>query len=146
MDFFTDDLSDGVLLLRVASVAEAKPEKRWVPAYYFHICLPDGTVIGSCDLRVGHNEKSRIGGNLGYAIDAPYRGHGYAARALRLLFPLARRHGLTYLVVTCAKDNLASKRTCENAGGVFTGIKAVPPDNELFADGLSEVLTYRFDL
>ena len=68
------DLKTEEIFLRLVKTGEAKPEKQWVPAYYFDICLTDGTKIGYCDLRVGHNEKTYIGGNIGYGIDEPYRG------------------------------------------------------------------------
>ncbi len=85
MFFDTDDLRDQEIFLKLERTARAQPEKRWLPAYHFAICLPDGTKIGRCDLRIGHNDKTYIGGNIGYAIDEMYRGHRYAARACRLL-------------------------------------------------------------
>jgi len=77
----TDDLRGEELALRLESARGAQPEKRWLPAYYFDICLPDGTRIGRCDLRIGHNDKTFIGGNIGYTVFPPYRGHHYAAKA-----------------------------------------------------------------
>ena len=43
-EFFldTDDLFTDEIALRLRKTAPAKPEKRWVPAYYFDICLRDG--------------------------------------------------------------------------------------------------------
>ena len=49
-----DDLRDEEIYLRLDSTAEARPERGYLPAYYFSICLPDGTKAGNCDLRVGH--------------------------------------------------------------------------------------------
>ena len=63
----TTDLRDGEILLRLTRANEAQPEKRWLPAYYFDICLLDGRKVGTCDLRIGHNDKTYIGGNIGYA-------------------------------------------------------------------------------
>lgn len=86
MFYPTDDLRTEEILLRLDHTCEAHPEKNWLPAYYFDICLTDGTAIGHCDLRIGHNHKTYIGGNIGYGIDEPYRGHRYAAKACALLF------------------------------------------------------------
>ena len=132
--------------LRLDRTSDAQQEKRWVPALYFTICLPDGTEIGQCDLRLGHNEKTFIGGNIGYAIDPPYRGHHYAAEACRVLFSLARRHGMDHLFITCDPDNPASARTCELAGGEFVKTAAIPADNEMYAQGKRFVKIYRFTL
>ena len=63
MFYDTEDLQDGAIRLQLERTAEGYPEKGWVPAYYFGICLPDGTRIGQCDLRIGHNDRLYIGGN-----------------------------------------------------------------------------------
>ena len=122
------------------------PEKRWVPGYYFDICLLDGTKIGHCDLRIGHNEKTYIGGNIGYGIDEPYRGHRYAAKACALLFMQARKHGMDHLYITCDPDNTASSRTCQIAGGEYIETADIPEDNEMYAEGKRRAMVYRFSL
>ena len=142
----TSDLRDGELFLRLTDTRDAQPEKRWLPAYYFDICLTGGPSVGRCDLRVGHNDKTYIGGNIGYLIHKPYRGHHYAARACRLLFALARRHGLEKLYITCQPDNAASARTCELAGGRFVETAPIPEDNEMYARGKRFVKVYEFEL
>ena len=57
----TGDLKSDELILKVERLTEAEPEKNWVPAYHFAICLPDGTKAGICDLRIGHNDKLYVG-------------------------------------------------------------------------------------
>ncbi|MBQ4167831.1 MAG: GNAT family N-acetyltransferase [Clostridia bacterium] len=147
-EFFldTDDLFTDEIALRLRKTAPAKPEKRWVPAYYFDICLRDGTKIGSCDLRVGHNEKSYIGGNIGYGIDEAHRGHRYAAKACGLLFKLAEKHGMDHLYITCDPENIASARTCEAAGGRLVEVADIPEDNEMYAEGKRRAAIYLFEL
>lgn len=145
MFYDTGDLRDGEILLKLTRTAEAQPEKRWLPAYYFDICLTDGTKIGYCDLRIGHNDKTYIGGNIGYGIDEAYRGRRYAAKACRLLFRQAGKHGMDHLYITCGPENAASAGTCEIAGGEFLEIADVPMDNELYED-LQKVRVYRFQL
>ena len=147
MKFYpTEDLRDGEIMLRLTKTCDAQPEKRWVPAYYFDICLLDGTKIGYCDLRIGHNEKSYIGGNIGYGIDEPWRGHHYAAKACALLFRQARKHGMDYLIITCVPENAASSRTCQLAGGQYIETAAIPEDNEMYDEGKRRVMVYKFAL
>lgn len=146
MFYDCNDLHTDELFLRLVKTADEQPEKRWLPAYYFDICLPDRTTIGQCDLRIGHNEKTYIGGNIGYGIEEPYRGHRYAAKACELLFRQARKHGMDYLIITCVPDNFASARTCEIAGWRYLETAAVPPDNEMYAEGKRAVKIFRFDL
>ena len=146
MFYDVDDLRSDEIVLKLTKTCEAQPEKRWLPAYCFDICLLNGTPIGKCDLRIGHNEKTYIGGNIGYGIDEPYRGHHFAAKACRLLFRQAKKHGLDYLIITCDPKNTASSRTCEIAGGKFIKIEAIPQDNEMYAEGKREVKIFRFDI
>lgn len=142
----TQDLKDSEICLRLNRTCEERPEKKWLPAYYFDICLLTGEIIGHCDLRIGHNEKTYIGGNIGYAVDEAYRGNHYAAKACKLLFRQAKKHGLVYLIITCDPANIPSAKTCESAGGIFLEIADIPEDNELFADGKRQVRIYRFDI
>lgn len=142
----TYDLRDHEIFLRLNRTCQAQPQKKWLPAYYFDICLLGGEKIGYCDLRIGHNEKTYIGGNIGYGIDEPYRGNHYAAKACKLLFNLAKKHRMEYLIITCVPENLASAKTCHAAGGEFIERIPIPEGNEMYAEGKREVLVYRFDL
>ncbi len=147
MEFFAaDDLRNGEIMLRLDRTCDAQPEKDWVPAYYFSVCLPDGTKIGQCDLRIGHNDRLYIGGNIGYGIDEAYRGHHYAAKACKLLLRQARKHGLEYVIITCDPSNKASSRTCELAGGRYLETTAVPEWHNMYEEGKRLVMIYRFDL
>ena len=147
MKFFpVDDLKTSEIFLRLDRTCEAQPEKNWVPAYFFSVCLPDGTKIGQCDLRIGHNDRLYIGGNIGYGIDEAYRGHHYAAKACALLFRQARKHGLEYVIITCDPSNTASSRTCELAGGRYLETAAVPEWHNMYDEGKRQVMVYRFDL
>ena len=147
MTFYpVDDLKNDAIFLRLARTCDAQPEKRWVPAYYFDICLLDGTKVGYCDLRIGHNDKTYIGGNIGYGVDEAHRGHHYAAQACALLFRQAKKHGMDELIITCDPANRASARTCELAGGRYLETARIPEDNEMYAEGKREVMVWRFDL
>ena len=142
----TDDLTDGVIRLELRSTCDANPERDWLPAYYFDICLMDGTNVGYCDLRIGHNHKTYIGGNIGYGVHEAHRGHRYAARACRLLFRQAKKHDMTRLYISCVPENAASRRTIDLAGFRYLEDLAVPPDNEMYADGKRLVRVYAIDL
>ena len=146
MFFDVDDLKTDEIFLKLTETCEERPEKRWLPAYYFDICLPDGTKIGKCDLRIGHNDKTYIGGNIGYEIDEPYRGHHYAAKACDLLFKQAKKHDLGHLIITCDPSNTASYKTCEYAEGRYIETADIPEDNDMYAEGKRKVRIYRFEL
>ena len=76
----------------------------------------------------------------------PYRGRHYAAKACALLFCLAKKHDMDYLIITCQPSNRASARTCELAGGTYIETADIPEDNEMYAEGKRQVMIFRFDL
>jgi predicted acetyltransferase len=146
MFFDTSDLRNEEIMLKCTRTGEAQPEKDWLPAYYFDICLLDGTKIGYCDLRIGHNHKTYIGGNIGYGIDESYRGHHFASKACKLLFTLAKKHKLDYLIITCDPENIASSKTCQHAGGRYIETADIPQEHEMYSEGKRKVMIYRFDM
>jgi len=76
-------------------------------------------------------------------VHEPRRGHRYAARAVRLLLPLARRLGLDPLWITCDPENAASRRTLELAGAELVETVDVPPDCVIFQSGHPRKCRYR---
>lgn len=146
MFFDTSFLKDEEISLVLERTAAANPERGWVPAYYFAICNKDGVKIGECDLRVGHNENTYYGGNIGYSINEEYRGHHYAGKACLLLFELAKRHNMDYLIISCDPDNFASRKTCEYAGGKLSEIAELPEGNDMRSNGETEKCIYKFIL
>ena len=141
-DFLYDD--EIKLVLKYTYIGNAS--KQLVPGYRFFICDHGGKESGICDLRIGHNGRTYFGGNIGYEIYEPYRGHHYAAKACRLLFELARKHDLGYVLITCNPANIASRKTCERLGCQFLGEVDLPADHELRRDGRIRQCIFRVDL
>jgi predicted acetyltransferase len=61
------------------------------------------------------------GGNIGYDIRPAERGRGYGHVVLELTLEKARKLGLERTLLTCERDNLASRRIIEEAGGTPFG-------------------------
>ena len=146
MFFDTTFLKNDEIQLVLEKTVDGDEEKGWVPAYHFAICNLEGTKMGTCDLRIGHNEKLYFGGNIGYRVEEPYRGHHYAGKACLLLFELAKKHEMGYLIITCNPDNDPSRKTCEYAGGELLEIVELPEDNDMRERGMTEKCIYRFEL
>lgn len=142
----TDFLKNDEISLVLEKTVDGDAEKNWVPAYHFAICNAQGVKTGICDLRIGHNEQLYYGGNIGYHVQEEYRGRHYAGKACVLLFELARKHDLEYLIITCNPDNYASRKTCEYAGGELLEIVELPEGNDMREKGESEKCIYRFRL
>lgn len=131
MFFNTDDLYNTEIALKLVKTTDENKEKNYVPAYHFDICFLDGTIIGGCDLRVGHNKNTYYGGNIGYHISEDFRGHGYAKKASELLFILARKHNMEYVIITCDPNNIPSYKTCINLGMEFIKNGRIPRSHDL---------------
>lgn len=134
------------IFLKLHRTADADPIRGWVPAYHFKICRTDGTEVGHCDLRIGHVMTLFFGGNVGYTVYEPHRGNHYAGKACLLLLELARRHNMDYIHISCSPDNIASRRTCEYAGGVLQAIVHLPTDHDLYRMGKRKECIYLFEL
>lgn len=142
------ELSDGVVRLELIDTRAADPVRGWVPYYVFHIhCVQTGSRAGEIHLRIGNTEHIRLyGGHMAYGVRPEYRGRRFAARAIRLIIPLAIHHGMTELWITCNPENIASRRTCESAGAEFAGIVNLPPDIDMYQEGERQKCRYRLAL
>lgn len=142
------ELRDDVVILRLAETQPADPARNRVPCYVFHIISAETERrAGEIYLRIGNAEHIRqYGGHVGYDVRPKFRGNHFAARALRLLMPLARRHGLSELWITCNPDNVGSRRTCELAGAEMIEIVDLPPHVDMYHKGDRQKCRYRLDL
>lgn len=144
--FDTEFMTDGEILLMLDKEVAGNPAEKWLPSYHFVICDREGHKAGTCDLRIGYNELVYFGGNIGYRVEEPYRGKHYAGKACFLLFQLAKRHGMDYLVITCNPDNYPSRKTCEYAGGRLREIVELPENNDMRKEGETQKCIYTFEL
>jgi predicted acetyltransferase len=139
------ELRDESIVLQLVATHPADPARNWVPYYVFHIVSEEkGQRAGEIHLRIGNTEHMRLyGGHVAYGVKPEYRGSHFAGRALRLLLPLARRHGLKELWVACNPDNIASRRTCEFAGAEFIEIVDLPTHVDMYREGERQKCRYR---
>jgi predicted acetyltransferase len=141
-------LVDRELSLELAARHPAEPVKKWVPSYDFHLHVGGrDESAGRINFRAGNSPSLELyGGHFAYCVEPAYRGHHYAERGVRLLFSLARKHGLQTVWITCDPDNYPSRRTCERLGGLLVEIVPLPPDNDMYLDGERFKCRYRIDL
>lgn len=140
--------SDGELTLRFASASDADENTGHVPAYVFDMVRQqDGAVVGEIRLRLGYVRNVYYGGNVGYTVLEEHRGHGYAEKAVRLLFEIARMHRMPYLIITCEQTNDASRKTLEHLNGTLLETRIAPRYSGIWQKGVhDEICIFRFDL
>ena len=138
-----DLLTVGSMTLRITEKVPAGPDG--LPFYYYDI-LAGGQNVGKISLRIGANFHTYYNGNIGYEVDEPFRGHGCARAACRMLLDVARCHGMTSLYLTCAESNIASYRTIEGLGAELLEICKVPREYFAWREGMERQRIYRLTL
>lgn len=140
-------LTDDDLELVLVKKVPADEMKGYFPTYEFEMRnAKTAEIMGYIVLRVGDNENTKYGGHIGYRVDEKFRGKHYAARSLKLLFPLAKKHDMNPLWITCNPENISSRKTCELAGGKLIEIVDLPEHNDQHQRGERKKCRYRFDL
>ena len=114
-------------LLSEADEAEVLPAGRVHCSYWW---ITEGrAVFGAIALRHELNDALRDnGGHIGYSIRPSARRRGLARWALDQVVRQASSMGITQVLLTCAADNEASRRTIEAAGGVRVDVRDARPD------------------
>lgn len=141
------DARDGDLMLALDRIYEPDASPWMVSAYRFDMLVRDERA-GTISLRIGDDARLvRYAGHVGFSVTEPYLGRHIAERATRLLFPLAKAHGLDPLWIGCNPDNAPSRRTLERLGAELVEVVALPPDYERYYNcGEREKCRYRLDL
>ncbi len=141
-------LQDGDLTLQLQRTYKGSHSLGLAPNYAFGMThAQNGAYMGDIDLRLSNEHYiTHYAGHIGYSVGRAYRGQHYAARACRLLLPLAKKHGLGPLWITCNPDNIASRKTCEALGATLEEIVSVPAGSDLYRRGEREKCRYRVEL
>ncbi|WP_155708267.1 GNAT family N-acetyltransferase [Pseudoduganella dura] len=142
---FHDDRAACVeLVLHTAYSAAGSP---WgVRAWRWHI-VAGGIRVGTISLRNGHTHVfTHLLGQIGFAVEAAHRGHGFAGLAVRALLPEVARLGLDPVWITTTPDNAACRRTLEGLGCELVEEVPVPPSYATYSRGERSKLRYRLAL
>ncbi|MCL1952470.1 MAG: GNAT family N-acetyltransferase [Oscillospiraceae bacterium] len=100
---------------------------RHLPDHYVpgtkYFLLEEGSpkILGVIDIRHRLNDHllNNPGGHIGYAVAPSERRRGYGTQQLRLALEKCREMGISPVLVTCHKDNVASAKVIQKNGGVL---------------------------
>lgn len=87
---------------------------------FFAVREDDNKIIGIIDLRHTLNDFLKDLGNCGYSVRPSERNKGYATEMLGQVCDIARKYGMPKLKLSVEKNNLASVRTIQKNGGVYS--------------------------
>jgi predicted acetyltransferase len=140
-------LIDGDLELILIKKDEGDPIKGLVPMYRFEMRHTGNlTSMGGIRLRIAPAKQLYFNGNIGYNVNEEYRGHRYAARSCRLIFPFAYENGLKTVWLTVSPKNIPSLKTCKILGAKYIETVRLPKTNTMYLEGDRYMRRFRIKL
>lgn len=117
------DYDEWFQYLSIVSKKETCPDGI-VPAYEKIYVDDDETkVYGMINMRFELNDMLlKFGGHIGYSVSPDERRKGYAKAMLSGALEFYRDGGYEKVLITCNKNNIASQKTIESAGGILENI------------------------
>ncbi len=98
-------------------IANISPSK--VPSLtYFYVRQEDDKIVGMINLRLALNDFLRKeGGNIGYCIRPTERRKHYGSNMLKDALKVYDTLGISEVIISCDKSNIASANVIKNCGG-----------------------------
>lgn len=93
--------------------------KGLVPATTYFV-IEENKIVGVLNIRHRLNDALlQSGGHIGYSVAVSKRRQGIATKMLQFALKQCRTFNIDQVLVTCNKENIASKRTIERCGGIL---------------------------
>jgi predicted acetyltransferase len=118
------ELPGYVARLAADALADSPRPVGFVPSA--HLWWADGAqYLGRLQIRLRLTPHLReVGGHIGYYVAPAHRRRGNATAMLRAALPIALELGIECALLTCDRDNVASRRVIEANGGLLQDSRA----------------------
>ena len=118
------DYSDFDAYVESLEADATNPKPGFVPAStYFALDVERNIVVGAVNIRHYLNEfLLNTGGHIGDGIRPSERRKGYATEMIRLALIECKKLGIDRVLICCNSDNIGSKKSILNNGGVLENI------------------------
>ncbi len=114
-----DSATSYSMWLKRVTDAKSSPLPGYMPSITYFATIGD-LPVGMLQIRPELNESLlATGGHIGYSVRPSMRGRGYGTSMLALALQRCLSMGISSVLVTCQKDNIASARVIIKNGGVL---------------------------
>ena len=110
------------------------PEGRVPATQFIYVREEDNKIVGMLQIRHYLNDYlESFGGHIGYSVIPSERRKGYATGMLRSALPECKKLGIDKVLITCADNNIGSRKTILANGGIFEST-VYEPDEKVFLE------------
>jgi predicted acetyltransferase len=114
-----DTVEEWFSYLNLLSNAKSVPKGYVQSTEYITVRSSDDRMVGIVNIRHYLNDYLlKVGGHVGYSIRPTERRKGYAKEQLVLALEKCHQLGINKILITCNKDNEASRKTIIGVGGI----------------------------
>ena len=120
---FKNDYHDFDYYLEHLETKEPLPQGYVPDSVFFLLDEERNRLLGAVNIRHSLNEHLlKVGGHIGDGIRPSERRKGYATEMIRLALIECKKLGIDRVLICCNSDNIGSKKSILNNGGVLENI------------------------
>ena len=126
--------------IKLTALREMPTDPKYVPSSLYYAYDEDRNImVGAVNIRHYLNDKLLFdGGHIGDGVRPSERRKGYGTLIISLALKECKKLGINKVLITCNKDNIGSKKSIINNGGIL--------ENEVIDEDGKKVLRYWISL
>ena len=126
--------------IKLTALREMPTDPKYVPSSLYYAYDEERNImVGAVNIRHYLNDKLLFdGGHIGDGVRPSERRKGYGTLIISLALKECKKLGIDKVLITCYKDNIGSKKSIINNGGIL--------ENEVIDEDGKKVLRYWISL